>query len=60
MADHMAYLTVLPLLVLICAAWQIGDHWPRDAGPGRWAFFLGVVGAWVALAVATRLKLRPS
>jgi hypothetical protein len=53
-------LTVLPLLVLICAAWQIGDHWPRDAGPGRWAFFLGVVGAWVALAVATRLKLRRS
>lgn len=55
-----ACLTVLPMLVLLCAAWQIGDSWPRHAGPGRWTFFVGVVVGWMALAVATRLKLRRS
>jgi hypothetical protein len=51
-------LTVLPLVMLIFTAWQIMDHWPKDAGPARWSFLIGVVAWWIALAVATRLKLR--
>lgn len=53
-----ASLTVLPLFLFFCAAWQIGDAWPKDAGPGRWFLFLAWTAGWLALAVATRLKLR--
>jgi hypothetical protein len=51
-------LSVLPFFLLVCAAWHFAGTMPSGAGPAAWALFLGLSAGWVALAVATRLRLR--
>ena len=51
-------LTVLLFFVLFMGIWHLVGSTPSEASPGAWALFYGLSAGWVALAVATRLKLR--
>ena len=50
-------LAVLALAVFVGLAWHIGPGWPEGT-PLRWGIAGVLVAAWIALAIATRLKLR--
>ena len=54
----LAALSVIPLFLFCTSTWHFITSWPAEAGVVKWLIYLGSTAGWVALAVATRLKLK--
>lgn len=52
-------MTVLAFFLLFMGVWRLLESTPSQASPDAWALFYALSAAWVALGVATRLKLAP-
>jgi hypothetical protein len=51
-------LTVLAFFLFLMGVWRLLDSAPSEASPDAWTLLYALTAGWVALAVATRLKLR--
>jgi len=50
---------VLAFFLLFMGVWRLLGSTPAEAGPDAWALFYALSAGWVALGIATRVKLKP-